>query len=202
MSYLLSSSIIKALSEKNPPVGIAYFFFDGRDSQKALQLHENLIRSLISQFSHQCRGTPAQLADLYNRYGDHQQPSVFDLQDTLRDILDGFLAAYIVIDALDECTDRERTLNWVSKLLGGGIDHKAKNLHVVVTSRPEQDIEGVLRPFDPHAIDVGEATANKDIIKYIEFQMESKLKGFDENTRKEIKSTLRDHADGSYVPPC
>ncbi|KAG6904588.1 hypothetical protein DXG01_008829, partial [Tephrocybe rancida] len=50
---LLSSSIIKELFQKNPPFGIAYFFFDGRDSQAALQLHENLIWSLISQFSHQ-----------------------------------------------------------------------------------------------------------------------------------------------------
>src|SRR5258708_29812654 len=111
-SALLSASIIDKISQENPAFGIAYFFFDGRDSQRELQLHNKLIRSLISQFSHQRGGTPTELADLYKRCGDHQQPSVKQLQNTLRDILDGFSRAYIVIDALDECTDREKTLIW------------------------------------------------------------------------------------------
>ena len=117
MTLLLSSSIIDKLSQENPPFGIAYFFFDGRDLQTDLQLHNGLIRSLISQFSHQRGGTPTELADLYKRCGDHHQPSVHQLQNTLRDILDGFLRAYIIIDALDECTDREKTLIWVNTLL-------------------------------------------------------------------------------------
>ena len=116
MGLLLSSSIIDKLSQENPPFGIAYFFFDGRDSQSELQLHDKLIRSLISQFSHQRGGIPTELADLYKRCGDHHQPSIHQLQNTLRDILDGFSGAYIVVDALDECTDREKTLIQPSRI--------------------------------------------------------------------------------------
>jgi hypothetical protein len=199
-SCLLSSSIINKLSEKNPPFGIAYFFFDGRDSQNALQLHDKLIRSLISQFSHQRGGIPEELADLYKCCGDHQQPSVNQLQNTLRDILDGFSHAYIVIDALDECTDREKGLNWVSQLVTG-TDRNAENLHIVVTSRPERDIEKVFGTFDPHAIDIGEATANQDIFIYLELQMKSKFQQYSEITRKKIESVLRARAEGSYVYP-
>ncbi|KAG6905954.1 hypothetical protein DXG01_016698 [Tephrocybe rancida] len=181
----------------NLPFGTAYFFFDGRDSQNALQLHENLIRSLISQFSHQRGGIPTELADLYKHCGDHRQPSVNQLQDVLRNILDGFSHAYIVIDALDECANREETLVWVSRVISD-TDRAADNLHIMVTSRPERDIEEVLGMFDPGAIDVGNTTANQDIIKYLENQMQLKLKRYNENTREEIMSSLREHAEGSF----
>src|SRR6267154_2299045 len=88
-THRLSSSIIDKLPRPDPPLGIAYFFFDGRDSQNALQLHDMVIRSLISQFSHQRGGIPAELADLYKRCGDHHQPSVDQLQKALESILDG-----------------------------------------------------------------------------------------------------------------
>jgi len=200
MSRLLSSSIIDKLSHKNTPFGIAYFFFDGRDSQSELQLHDKLIRSLIAQFCHQRGGTPTELADLYKRCGDHQQPTVKQLQNTLRDILDGFSRAYIVIDALDECTNRERTLSWVNTLISD-TGRPAGNLHILVTSRPERDIETVFTTFDPHSIDIGEMAANQDISNYLELQMKSKFKQYSESTKNQIESGLRERAEGSYVYP-
>jgi len=196
---LLSSSIINKLSQKNPPCGIAYFFFDGRDSQKALQLHENLIRSLISQFSHQRGGIPTELADLYKRCGDHQQPSINQLQGVLRNILNGFSHAYVAIDALDECADREETLIWVNELVSG-TDQPAENLHIIITSRPEPDIKEVFEAHDPHSIDV-EVTTKQDIMKYLKLQMKSKFKKCDKSTREKIESALRECAEGSYVYP-
>jgi hypothetical protein len=140
------------------------------------------------------------LADLYQRCGDHQQPSANQLQNTLRDILDGFLHAYIIIDALDECTDREKMLVWVNKLISD-TDLTVKTLRIMVTSRPERDIKKVFSMLDPHSIDVGEATANQDIYKYLELQMEQKFKEYDEFTRQKIESALRKRAEGSYVYP-
>jgi len=195
---LLSSSIINKLSQKNPPCGIAYFFFDGRDSQNALQLHENLIRSLISQFSHQRGGIPTELADLYKRCGDHQQPSINQLQGVLCNIIDGFSHAYVAIDALDECADRKETVIWVNELISG-TDQPAKNLHIIVTSRPEPDIKEVFEGLDPHSIDVVEATTKQDIMKYLKLQMKSKFRKCDESTREKIESVLRERAEGSYV---
>ena len=199
MSRRLSSAIIEQLSRKDAQHGIAYFFFDGRDSQSELQLHDKLIRSLILQFS---RGKiPAELADLYERC-NHHQPSVNQLEKTLRDILNRFPYAYIVIDALDECTEREMTLNWVNKLVVG-TDWKAKNLHIVVTSRPEPNIQEVFKGLDQHPIDVGEADENQDIMKYLKFQMaKSKFKKYDENTQSKIESRLAKGAEGSYVYSC
>ena len=65
-NQLFSASVINKLSEENEAsCGIRYFFFDRWDSQNALQHHDKLIRSLISQFSYQHGGTPTELADLY-----------------------------------------------------------------------------------------------------------------------------------------
>ena len=144
-------------------------------------------------------GIPPELADLYKNCGV-LQPLDDQLQDTLRDVLNGFSDAYIVIDALDECTDRNSALNWVKTLLAD-TDHKARNLHIVITSRPEPDIEENFEALHPDLIDVGKAVSNKDILKYLELQMESKFKKYDENTRNKIKLGLAKRSDGSYVCP-
>jgi hypothetical protein len=194
----LSSWIIDKLPEATESLGIAYFFFDGRDSQKDLQLHNKLIRTLISQLSDTRHGGMTEkLADLYKRCGEVQQPSDEQLQNVLRDILGRFSQAYIMIDALDECTEREKTLNWVNNLISD-TNRKAANLHIVVTSRPETDINEIFAELDPHSIDVGEENT-KDIVEYLTLRMESKFKKCDEDTRAKIKSELEKHAEGSYV---
>ena len=195
---LLSSWIVDQLSEPTESLGIAYFFFDGRDSQKELQLHNKLIRTLISQLSDTRHGgITEKLADLYNRCGEVQQPSDEQLQNVLRDILDKFSQAYIMIDALDECTERNKTLNWLNKLISDP-NRKMANLHIVVTSRPERDINDVFAPLDPHSIDVGEANT-KDIVEYLKLQMESKFMKYNEDTRAKIMTEMEKHAEGSYV---
>jgi hypothetical protein len=192
-----SSWILDKLPEATESLGIAYFFFDGRDSQKELQLHNKLIRTLISQLSDTRHGGITEnLADLYKRCGEVQQPSDEQLQNVLRDMLDRFSQTYIMIDALDECIEREKTLNWVNKLISD-TDRKSA-LHIVVTSRPERDINKIFAALDPHSIDVGEANT-KDIVEYLKLQMESKFTKYDENTQTKIMSELEQHAEGSYV---
>ena len=137
------------------------------------------------------------MADLYKRCGEVRQPSDEQLENVLRDILDRFAHAYIMIDALDECTDREKTLNWANKLISD-TKRKAANLHIVVTSRSERDIDENFATLDPHSIDVGEANT-EDIAAYLKLLMESKFTKYDENTRAKIKAEMEEHVDGSYV---
>ena len=99
-----------------------------------------------------------------------------------------------MIDALDECTDREKTLIWAKKLILDA-NRKAANFHIVITSRPEIDIHKVFVALDPHSIDVGEANT-KDIEEYLTLQVESKFMKYDQ---AKIISELKLHAEGSYV---
>ena len=114
ITYCLSSWIVDKLPEATESIGVGYFFFDGRE----LQLYNKLIKTLILQLSDtQHGGVTEKLADLYKCCGEVQQPSDEQLQNVLHDILDRFSQAYIVIDALDECTECQKTLNWVNTLI-------------------------------------------------------------------------------------
>ena len=191
-----SSSIVEHIANLchgDEKIAYAYFFFDGRDSQKDLQLHDKLIRSLIMQFSLQCcGGIPAALVDLYG-YGQ-EQPSTSALQDTLHHILDGYHSAYIIIDSLDECTERYKVLDWIRKIDSLNMG----NLYMVVASRPEEDISNVFGGLaNLQSVDMTEEAANHDIATYIE-QHTSK-ENWDKGTRKQIQLALMNGAQGMYV---
>ncbi|PPQ94485.1 hypothetical protein CVT25_013768 [Psilocybe cyanescens] len=192
----IKGKLIKTLSDKKPCLVVAYFFFDGRDSQSALQLHENLIRSLIIQFSHHYGGLPESLESLYKHCGEHHQPSVNQLQKVLQDILNQFCHAYIIIDALDECIDHAKTLDWIFKLIVN-FNQLVTNIHILVTSRPEQDIEKKFNQLSLTVIDIAEAT-RQDIIDVLKVEMNLKFREYSQKTQDEIKTQLNERADGSF----
>ena len=138
-------------------------------------------------------GIPVELAELHKRCGV-QQPLDKQLQDILRHILDGLSDVYLIIDALDECTDRSKSLDWVKELVDQNV---GKRLHIVVTSQLERDIEEVFGALDKHSINVGETAENRDIVKYLEQQMGLKFQKCNENIRNKIETDLRARAEGS-----
>ena len=176
-------------------IAYGYFFFDGRDSQKDLQLHDKLIRSLIMQFMQfclECSGIPSVLVESY-RHGQ-QQPSTSSLEDSLHVILDGLDSTYIIIDSIDECTERGRVLNWIQKI----VSQEMGNPCVVVTSRPEPDIDDILQPLDLGYVDVVREAENVDIESYIdqELAMDPRLNKWDEATQENIKTVLMKGSQG------
>jgi hypothetical protein len=193
-----SSAVVESiidLCETDPSHAFAYFFFDARDSQKELQLHESLMRSLVFQFATQCDGIPAPLVELYNN--GHPKLSANSFQNTLQQILSRFPHAYVIIDSLDECSDRAVLLNSVEKICSW----KTGNLHLLVTSRQERDIEDRLRLLDPVCIPVGGDSANRDIETYLDqiLQTDPKLNRWDSATQSTIKITLMEGAQGMCV---
>jgi len=99
---------------------------------------------------------PKVLVNLYTRCGDgHQEPTLDDLQDTLQRMLDGFSSTFIILDALDECTEREKLLNWIQTVILENLEKDINlGLHLIVTSRPEQEIEDKFNSY--HYIDLVE----------------------------------------------
>ena len=196
---IISSAIIDHLSETPASFATAYFFFDGRDSQKDLQLHDKLIRSLIWQFCLKLQDAlPEVLVNLYTRCGDgYQTPSTSALEYALQKILDGFNSVFIVLDALDECTEREKVLNWAESF----IRKKNQNLglHLIITSRPEKEIHDKFKVYP--CVDLVEESEGCDIVAYLNHQLDqdSDLQEWDSETCEEIKSTLMKQADGMYV---
>lgn len=68
-----------------------------------------------------------------------------------------FPQTYIILDALDECADREGLMEVLEKIAGW----KLQNLHLLVTSRKERDIERSLDRFV--AVCLHSELADKDI---------------------------------------
>ena len=141
---------------------------------------------------------PKVLVNLYACCGNgHQEPTLDDLQNTLLRIIDGFSLTFIILDALDECTEREKLLDWVQTfILGKDIN---LGLHLIVTSRPDQEIEDKFKSC--HYLDLVEESENDDLIVYLDYQLEndSVLQKWRFDTRKQIKSTLLEKGDGRYV---
>jgi len=197
---MYSSSIIAKITDAPKSIGsraIVYFFFDGRDAQTGQQTHDGLLRSLIARLSDQSKGIPPPLRELYAN-GD-RRPSIVALENTLGKILDGFEKAYIIVDALDECTDREGVLKWITRITS----QKPGNVHLVVTSRPERDIRDAFEELRACCVDVARDSSNHDIVAYLDRELETdrKLKKWCNNrqVREEIRSALMKGAQGMYV---
>ncbi|KAH9478142.1 hypothetical protein JR316_0008595 [Psilocybe cubensis] len=116
-------------------------------------------------------------------------------KETLQRIMEGFDDVFMAIDALDECLDRQRTLNWIQKLLTKF--HGQTNIHLIITSRHETDISSVFHDLGGDHIDVLNSE-NNDVEGYIREKMKlGKLQQLNENYRSEIERKLLDCADGS-----
>jgi hypothetical protein len=163
---------------------VAFFYFDFRDTSK--QDSRGAISSLLTQLSAQSDAFCCVFEDMYSEhYAGSGEPS----EDALRECLMHMLTLedqgpiFIILDAIDECPNsagtpspRENVLElvkWLSEL-------QCSNLSICVTSRPETDIEGVIRPLASHTVSLHSENGQKeDIVDYIKWFIDS-----DSNARK------------------
>lgn len=105
-----------------------------------------MVRSLISQLYCKCEDTWKQLDFLFSSCEERRrQIRRESLCQVLLQMIYPLEDVYVVLDALDECQTRtglptEGLLSWMRDLLGSG----QRNVHLLVTSRPEQDIQSKL----------------------------------------------------------
>ena len=107
---------------------------------------------------------------------------------------------YIIVDALDECPDvsgvptpRAELLELLTRLV------QVPGLHICVTSRPEFDIETVLKPLAYHAVSLShESGQQKDLSDYITSAVYSDriMKKWQDREKKLVVEVLSEKADG------
>lgn len=115
---MLSSTIIEHLLDHcSSPFAqaVLYLYLDFKDAEK--QRHESMIRSFITQICSRCINIPKGLETLYlsSRNGQ-QQPMYNELLVTLHQILKTFEGTYLILDAPDECLEREDLLANIEEL--------------------------------------------------------------------------------------
>ena len=183
-----SSTIIQNVighCQSEPTRAKAYFYFDFNDSRK--QMTENLLRSLVTQFSAQDHRIPESLQSAYSQsQNGQQQPTIEILTPILRQVLENIGSAYIVLDALDECTDREVLLELLEVIMGWKLEY----LHILVTSRKEQDIAESLESLVTCQLDIRSSYVASDIRIHILERLanDSKLKRLPPHVKNDIET--------------
>lgn len=154
-----------------------------------------LIRSLVIQFAAQSPHLPDLLQSAHSRSQlEQKKPTTEEMTDVLRQMLNSFKTTYILLDALDECTDREDLLEFIETLMGWNID----SLHVLTTSRKENDIAISLDILVTHQLCIQSALVDADIRVHIleRLSNDTKLKKWPGDVQKEIENALMEGAKG------
>jgi hypothetical protein len=174
---------------------VSYFYFDFNDAEK--QSSRKAIRSLLFQFALQVSDIVQDLERLYQKCSrGQQQPAEDVLHSLFKEAMARLGEKYVVLDALDECTDREGLLTFLRELIGS----KPRDLRILVTSRREKDIEDQLSLVVNHNINIQSAIVDSDIRIYVRDRMatDTKLKKWPDSVQKEIMTTLMEKAGGMY----
>jgi hypothetical protein len=181
---------------------MAYFYFDFRDVDK--QKLGNLLPSLLIQLS--ARSDPC--CDILSRlYSTHdrgvQKPGDRAMVECLKEMLTSEVngPTYIILDALDECpitsipSPREEVLDLVDEF----VRLRLPNVHICVTSRPEHDIQAVLKHLTQRAVSVhDEIGQQEDIANYVVsfVRTDRKVRRWREEEKDLVIKTLLEKADG------
>ncbi|KAK2732923.1 hypothetical protein FQN57_002444, partial [Myotisia sp. PD_48] len=191
------STIFSSICDKT----LAYYFFDStsEDRNTSIAMLRGLIYQLVQQH-------PQLLKFLESKYSERKE-KIFTSFDALWNIFLSIASdqatgeKYVVIDALDECSQESRDM--LLKQLQQTFKNESKaplNIQILFTSRPYPEIREDLQQFrnkDLASFD----NAKRDISIFID-QKVDELKAKKRYTSKivtEVRQILRDKAEGTFL---
>ncbi|KFY39482.1 hypothetical protein V494_03965 [Pseudogymnoascus sp. VKM F-4513 (FW-928)] len=183
----------------DPGKVVAYFYFTFTDANK--QKPELMVRSLISQLSEKCIKMPLALEALYSSSDKgNREPSLDALMDVLQHTLREFPQPYLILDALDECSDQDELMGILEQIAGWQVDE----MRVLVTSRKELNIERSLEDIvdEECMICLQSQIVDKDIQTYVRQRLpdDKRLKKWqkDAGIRQEIETAMIEGSCGMF----
>lgn len=191
-----SSTIVRYLrGQPSTDCPVVYYFCDYKDqkSQSACKVMETLIASL-------CRSSQPVLEyvkDYSHRFRETRSTcSLETLCNLFKQCLALQKKTYVVIDAIDECTEREDLAKQLISLLGG-----PQPINLFLTSRKLQDIVGSLESSLIQQYSLESKDVSEDISRYIsnrldDYTRSNTMKLRDPQLRGRIQDTLCSKADG------
>ncbi|KAL9035454.1 MAG: hypothetical protein Q9180_004853 [Flavoplaca navasiana] len=178
---------------------LAYFYFAFDDP--AFQSVEGLIRSLVTQLCAQSTSIPQCVDSLYSKRSEGRSqpmpPSHGSLRNVLCQLLGSFKQVFVVLDALDECTERHDLILAVEEIVGW----QKSELHLLSTSRRELELEECMNTLTAEAdrIAIQGMPVEADIKSYVLGRLctDRRLKRWHKpELEKEIVMTLTSKAHG------
>jgi len=170
-------------------VAIACVYFNHKENFTPVDILGSLIKHLVQRRAR----VPEEIHHLYNRHLQREtRPTFTELSEQLKTESRKFSTVFIVLDALDECSESQQTRAKVLSIL-----RELQTLRLIVTGRPH--ILDMTQTFE-EAVRLDIRARDSDIEKYIDGQieMETNLKKYkqDDNLRKTIKDTIVSKANG------
>jgi hypothetical protein len=180
---------------------LAYFYFNSNDDKK--KNINDVLRSLLTQLAACSDRYCDILSDVYdNNHG--RKPHTDKMIRCLEEMLEqpDQVPIYIILDGLDKCSNADdipSARRQVFGLLKHLVDARLSNLHLCVTSRPEDDIQTALKAF--RTISIQEEKGQKeDIDRHIKdvvyANSNTPMRRWDIETKNMAVDTLSKKADG------
>ena len=164
------------------------------------QTAQNLLASLLQQFCRQKGSLSPEVSKSYEYHCRHDtRPLVPDISKLLRSEVKYFSKVYIVIDALDECPDNDRTRDkFLTELMT-----LPSNVQVLITSRPNSSIEHMLEDAKCLEISAREDDVRRHLVARISNEPRlTKHTAADRQLHDTVISTIIEKARGMYVKGC
>ena len=196
---VLSSTIIehqhKLISSSHV---LLYFYFDFSDTAK--HSFEQMICSLVYQLYCHAPGVQRCVDSLWwASQNGASRPSIVALCATFLNMLEVAGQTRIILDALDECTTRKELVLWIQNMCTS-----MEHVHILTTSRPEQDISSSFNAWvnDSDTVPLQSDLVSSDIAQYVQdrvrnHQALSRWQG-QPHVQNEIEQALIEKADGMY----
>ena len=202
---------LSALYELSTDTGVTFIYCNYKEPRDSTAY----IKLAVKQICRRMEFLPRELQESYKKhYKNHSQPSTEELKIIFRAIALKFNRMFLVLDALDECTQDQRKelcgffSNIVASNSGSGDRKPASTsrgiVKLFVASRKEPDIERAFEGELFPTIEIEAAKVNDDIALYTEAQIESRVK--DKSLRLQnmmlkdkILTVLTAKAGGMYV---
>ena len=200
---ILSATLIEHMQQRcsDSEAASVYFYCDHRNpkAQKLWNLLMTLAVQLVRQSS-DCLEDVNALLD--TKSGDfHRKIMVAEYISLLRIISLRFTRTFVVIDALDECSEGDVFVEGLRALVSEGND--GTNIQIVVTSRNDINLERLLLPLTTMELSL-RGSVGEDVRAFVGGEMERriksrKLKLRDPGLTDVILNTLVDRADGLFL---
>ena len=186
---------IRAIVKAQPGTALAFFYFDIND--KAKQTCRSLLSSLVLSLTAKSK-TFDLLEKLYEEHDKLYLPTEDELLDLLKELLQSFQQAYIVVDALDESDDCYKLLDQVVKVMHAW---HFSHLHILMSSRREQNIIIMMEEWATAEICLSADLVGNDIVSYVHSVVarDPRLMRWGHKVQQDVMDALISGANGMYV---
>ncbi|KAF9062938.1 ankyrin repeat-containing domain protein [Rhodocollybia butyracea] len=183
---ILSTTIIKNL-QVNSPLGCYYYYFDNRDNLKTKTTARGLLQSLLLQMATSSEGVHSALHAHFKECNDGlMEPTTEDLSKTLVAVAKDLSPIFLVLDAMDECTEANDVFKHLALI--------QDILCIAVTSR--YLAETSYEVSENIHLDDAQDAFQEDVTKYLQDQLKHrKLK---EELFNEIVNCLTQGSQGQF----